>query len=146
MCKISINSAGEKNKHGQWTNSGSFQIGRDWAPLSPGMRCTQEDVDLNLLRYTHTGALDSQNQDSFTFHLWDGDNRSPAFDCHIVIKDMGKGKDMLAMFTGIDFYNWKWPGLSIHHLSLSLSVPPSFLFFLPSFTIKFHLFDFSPAS
>ncbi|XP_063107425.1 FRAS1-related extracellular matrix protein 1 isoform X3 [Cavia porcellus] len=68
-----------------------LKIGRDWAPLSPGMRCTQEDVDLNLLRYTHTGALDSQNQDSFTFHLWDGDNRSPAFDCHIVIKDMGKG-------------------------------------------------------
>ncbi|XP_013821355.2 PREDICTED: FRAS1-related extracellular matrix protein 1 isoform X1 [Capra hircus] len=68
-----------------------LKIGRDWVPLYPGMKCTQEEVDLNLLRYTHTGAMDSKNQDSFTFHLWDGDNRSPAFDCHITIKDMGKG-------------------------------------------------------
>uniref|UniRef100_A0A8C0WGN4 FRAS1-related extracellular matrix protein 1 n=1 Tax=Castor canadensis TaxID=51338 RepID=A0A8C0WGN4_CASCN len=68
-----------------------LKIGRDWVPLSSGMKCTQEDVDLNLLRYTHTGAMDSQNRDSFTFYLWDGDNRSPAFDCHIIIKDMGKG-------------------------------------------------------
>ncbi|XP_032979788.1 FRAS1-related extracellular matrix protein 1 isoform X3 [Rhinolophus ferrumequinum] len=67
------------------------KIGRDWVPLYPGMKCTQEEVDLNLLRYTHTGAMDSQNQDSFTFYLWDGSNRSPAFDCHITIKDMGKG-------------------------------------------------------
>ncbi|XP_005581754.3 FRAS1-related extracellular matrix protein 1 isoform X1 [Macaca fascicularis] len=68
-----------------------FKIGRDWVPLSPGMKCTQEEVDLNLLRYTHTGAMDSQNRDSFTFYLWDGDNRSPALDCQITIKDMEKG-------------------------------------------------------
>uniref|UniRef100_A0A2K6GRG7 FRAS1 related extracellular matrix 1 n=1 Tax=Propithecus coquereli TaxID=379532 RepID=A0A2K6GRG7_PROCO len=68
-----------------------LKIGRDWVPLHPGMKCTQEEVDLNLLRYTHTGAMASQNRDSFTFYLWDGDNRSPAFDCHITIKDMGKG-------------------------------------------------------
>ncbi|XP_017722661.1 PREDICTED: FRAS1-related extracellular matrix protein 1 isoform X3 [Rhinopithecus bieti] len=68
-----------------------FKIGRDWVPLSSGMKCTQEEVDLNLLRYTHTGAMDSQNQDSFTFYLWDGDNRSPALDCQITIKDMEKG-------------------------------------------------------
>nr|XP_006208344.2 LOW QUALITY PROTEIN: FRAS1-related extracellular matrix protein 1 [Vicugna pacos] len=73
--------------------SGQLQLktGRSWVPLAPGMKCTQEDVDLNLLRYTHTKAGDSQNRDSFTFYLWDGDNRSPAFDCHITIKDMGKG-------------------------------------------------------
>ncbi|KAF7465030.1 hypothetical protein GHT09_005345 [Marmota monax] len=59
------------------------------------MKCTQEEVDLNLLRYTHTGAMDSQNRDSFTFYLWDGDNRSPAFDCHIIIKNMGKGDIVL---------------------------------------------------
>ncbi|XP_027963091.1 FRAS1-related extracellular matrix protein 1 isoform X2 [Eumetopias jubatus] len=68
-----------------------LKIGRNWVPLYPGMKCTQEEVDLNLLRYTHTGAMDSQDRDSFTFYLWDGDNRSPAFDCHITIKDMGKG-------------------------------------------------------
>nr|XP_048308953.1 FRAS1-related extracellular matrix protein 1 isoform X1 [Myodes glareolus]XP_048308954.1 FRAS1-related extracellular matrix protein 1 isoform X1 [Myodes glareolus] len=68
-----------------------LKIGRDWVPLSAGMQCTQEDVDLNLLRYTHTGKMDSQNKDSFAFHLWDGDNRSPVFDCHIIIKDSQKG-------------------------------------------------------
>ncbi|XP_069889249.1 FRAS1-related extracellular matrix protein 1 isoform X1 [Dipodomys merriami] len=68
-----------------------LKIGRGWVPLSPGMKCTQMDVDLNLLRYTHTGAIDSHDRDSFTFYLWDGDNRSPAYDCHIIIKDMGKG-------------------------------------------------------
>nr|XP_044612742.1 FRAS1-related extracellular matrix protein 1 isoform X5 [Equus asinus] len=68
-----------------------LKIGRDWVPLYPGLNCTQEEVDLNLLRYTHTGAVASQSQDSFTFSLWDGNNRSPAFDCHIIINDMGKG-------------------------------------------------------
>ncbi|ERE83931.1 FRAS1-related extracellular matrix protein 1 [Cricetulus griseus] len=68
-----------------------LKIGRDWVPLSAGMQCTQEDVDLNLLRYTHTAKMDSQDGDSFTFYLWDGDNRSPAFDCHIIIEDSGKG-------------------------------------------------------
>ncbi|XP_040818755.1 FRAS1-related extracellular matrix protein 1 isoform X1 [Ochotona curzoniae] len=74
--------------------NGQLQLktGRDWVPLYRGMRCSQEEVDLNLLRYTHTGAMDSQNQDSFTFYLWDGDNKSPAFDCHISIKDMEKGE------------------------------------------------------
>lgn len=97
---------GEKNP-GQLTNSDTFQIGRDWVPLHPGMKCTQEEVDLNLLRYTHTGAVDSQNRDSFTFYLWDGDNRSPAFNCHITIKDMGKGKAFLSGFIGTNFYNQK---------------------------------------
>uniref|UniRef100_F7I8I1 FRAS1-related extracellular matrix protein 1 n=1 Tax=Callithrix jacchus TaxID=9483 RepID=F7I8I1_CALJA len=74
-----------------------LKIGRDWVPLSPGMRCTQKEVDLNLLRYAHTGAMDSQNRDSFTFYLWDGDNRSPALDCQITIKDIEKGD--IVIFT-----------------------------------------------
>lgn len=68
-----------------------LKIGRDWVPFSDGMQCTQEDVDLNLLRYMHAGKTDSQDGDSFTFYLWDEDNRSPAFDCHIIIEDTGKG-------------------------------------------------------
>lgn len=99
------NTPWEEGKPGQLTNSGIFQIGRDWVRLYPGMKCTQEEVDLNLLRYTHTGAMDSKNQDSFTFHLWDGDHRSPAFDCDITIKDMGKGKAFLAGFIGTDLYS-----------------------------------------
>ncbi|XP_039766745.1 FRAS1-related extracellular matrix protein 1 isoform X3 [Ornithorhynchus anatinus] len=68
-----------------------LQVGVDWVPLQAGMKCSQEEVDLNLLKYTHTGAMGSPNQDSFTFHLWDGDNRSPTLDCQIIIKDMEKG-------------------------------------------------------
>uniref|UniRef100_A0A4X2K6Y9 FRAS1-related extracellular matrix protein 1 n=1 Tax=Vombatus ursinus TaxID=29139 RepID=A0A4X2K6Y9_VOMUR len=68
-----------------------LKIGRNWVSLQPGMKCTQEEVDLNFVRYIHTGAVGSQNQDSFTFHLWDGDNRSPTLDCHISIKDIEKG-------------------------------------------------------
>ncbi|XP_051012633.1 FRAS1-related extracellular matrix protein 1 [Acomys russatus] len=68
-----------------------LKIGRDWVPLSAGMQCTQEDVDLNVLRYTHTAKVDSQDGDSFTFYLWDGDNRSPMFDCHIITEDARKG-------------------------------------------------------
>jgi len=75
-------------------NCGTFQIGRDWVPLSAGMQCTQEDVDLNLLRYAHAGKMHSQDGDRFTFYLWDGDNRSPAFDCHIIIEDTGRGKSV----------------------------------------------------
>ncbi|XP_074053635.1 FRAS1-related extracellular matrix protein 1 isoform X1 [Macrotis lagotis] len=74
-----------------------LQIGRNWVSLQPGMKCTQEEVDLNFLRYVHTGAMDSENQDSFTFHLWDGDNKSPSLDCHISIKDIEKGD--IAVFT-----------------------------------------------
>lgn len=91
--KCSLTQLGDR-KHGHLTNAGTFQTGRDWVPLHPGMKCTQEEVDLNFLRYTHTGAMDSPNQDSFTFYLWDGDNRSPAFDCQITINDMGKGKSI----------------------------------------------------
>ncbi|XP_036593361.1 FRAS1-related extracellular matrix protein 1 [Trichosurus vulpecula] len=74
-----------------------LKIGRNWVPLQPGMKCTQEEVDLNFVRYIHTGAMGSKNQDSFTFHLWDGDNRSPTLDCHISIKDIEKGD--IAVFT-----------------------------------------------
>lgn len=137
---------GGKN-HEQLTNSGSFQIGRDWVPLSPGMKCTQEEVDLNLLRYTHTGAMDSQNRDSFTFYLWDGDNRSPALDCQITIKDMEKGKK--CVYQGL-LGSTLLTGISIPHLFLSLSFPPFFPFFLPLFIFEilsfmFRSFGFSPA-
>ncbi|MGH0114597.1 UNVERIFIED_CONTAM: hypothetical protein FKN15_028498 [Acipenser sinensis] len=45
---------------------------------------------MNLLRYTHTGAVGSLGQDSFSFHLWDGSNRSPAQHFYITVKDMEK--------------------------------------------------------
>ncbi|POI34584.1 hypothetical protein CIB84_001664 [Bambusicola thoracicus] len=73
--------------------SGQLQlkVGRDWVTLQTGMKCTQEELDMNLVRYVHTGAIGSKNQDLFTFYLWDGYNRSPAVDFYINIKDMEKG-------------------------------------------------------
>nr|XP_009677125.1 PREDICTED: FRAS1-related extracellular matrix protein 1-like isoform X1 [Struthio camelus australis] len=79
--------------------SGQLQlkVGRDWVTLQTGMKCTQEELDMNLVRYVHTGTIGSKNQDSFRFYLWDGYNRSPAVDFYINIKDMEKGD--IAVFT-----------------------------------------------
>ncbi|XP_021144501.2 FRAS1-related extracellular matrix protein 1 isoform X1 [Columba livia] len=68
-----------------------LKVGQGWMTLQTGMKCTQEELDMNLVRYAHTGAIGSKKQDSFTFHLWDGYNRSPAADFYINIKDMEKG-------------------------------------------------------
>uniref|UniRef100_A0A8C8E7P8 FRAS1-related extracellular matrix protein 1 n=1 Tax=Otus sunia TaxID=257818 RepID=A0A8C8E7P8_9STRI len=68
-----------------------LKVGQVWITLQTGMKCTQEELDMNLVRYVHTGAIGSKNQDSFTFYLWDGYNRSPAVDFYINIKDMEKG-------------------------------------------------------
>lgn len=79
--------------------------------LQTGMKCTQEEVDMNFFRYVHTGAIGSNKQDSFTFYLWDGYNRSPAVDFYINIKDMEKGKDLSDLlfhsscFQNKDFMN-----------------------------------------
>ncbi|XP_054666584.1 FRAS1-related extracellular matrix protein 1 isoform X1 [Grus americana] len=68
-----------------------LKVGQGWMTLQTGMKCTQEELDMNLVRYVHTGAVGSKSQDSFTFYLWDGYNRSPAMDFYINIKDMEKG-------------------------------------------------------
>ncbi|KAM8960071.1 FRAS1-related extracellular matrix protein 1 [Pelodytes ibericus] len=68
-----------------------MKVHQDWAIIKTGMKCTQEDIDMNLVRYVHTGTISSNKQDSFTFHLWDGDNRSPELHFYILIKDVEKG-------------------------------------------------------
>ncbi|XP_038026305.2 FRAS1-related extracellular matrix protein 1 isoform X6 [Anas platyrhynchos] len=68
-----------------------LKVGKDWVTLQTSMKCTQEELDMNLVRYVHTGTLGSKNQDWFTFYLWDGYNRSPTIDFYINIKDMEKG-------------------------------------------------------
>ncbi|NXC41076.1 FREM1 protein, partial [Penelope pileata] len=68
-----------------------LKVSRDWVTLRTGMKCTQEELDMNLVRYVHTGAIGSKNQDLFAFYLWDGYNRSPAVDFYINIKNMEKG-------------------------------------------------------
>ncbi|KFW92503.1 FRAS1-related extracellular matrix protein 1, partial [Phalacrocorax carbo] len=68
-----------------------LKVSQGWMTLQTGMKCTQEELDMNLVRYVHTGAIGSKNKDSFTFFLWDGYNRSPAVEFYINIKDMEKG-------------------------------------------------------
>ncbi|KAM4706960.1 FRAS1-related extracellular matrix protein 1 [Discoglossus pictus] len=74
-----------------------MKVHENWVTLQSGMKCTQDDIEMNLVRYVHTGTIGSKNQDSFTFHLWDGHNRSPELHFHIVIKDMDKGD--IALFV-----------------------------------------------
>lgn len=59
--------------------------------LTSGRNCTQETVDMNLLRYVHTGVHGAKTQDFFVFHLLDGKNRSPPQHFHISVKDLEKG-------------------------------------------------------
>ncbi|XP_053226453.1 FRAS1-related extracellular matrix protein 1 isoform X7 [Podarcis raffonei] len=74
-----------------------LKVGHDWETLQNGMKCTQNDIDMNSVRYIHTGTIGSKEQDSFVFHLWDGGNRSPEVVFPITIKDLEKGN--IAVFT-----------------------------------------------
>ncbi|KAJ7335466.1 hypothetical protein JRQ81_013407 [Phrynocephalus forsythii] len=74
-----------------------LKVGPDWVTLQNGMKCTQEDIDINTVRYLHTGAIGSKQEDSFAFRLWDGNNQSPVMVLPIVIKDVDKGN--IAVFA-----------------------------------------------
>uniref|UniRef100_A0A3B3D2I5 Fras1 related extracellular matrix 1a n=1 Tax=Oryzias melastigma TaxID=30732 RepID=A0A3B3D2I5_ORYME len=55
-----------------------------------GRNCTQESVDLNLLRYVHVGLHAAKTQDLFVFHLQDGKHQSPPQLFHISVKELKK--------------------------------------------------------
>uniref|UniRef100_A0AAR2M382 FRAS1-related extracellular matrix protein 1 n=1 Tax=Pygocentrus nattereri TaxID=42514 RepID=A0AAR2M382_PYGNA len=69
----------------------------DWVDVSAGMNCSQEDLNMNLLRYVHTAQPGVHTQDLFVFHLHDGRNRSPAQHFHISLKELEKGD--IALFV-----------------------------------------------
>ncbi|XP_022603580.1 FRAS1-related extracellular matrix protein 1 [Seriola dumerili] len=71
--------------------------GQDWVTLTAGKNCTQEMVDMNLLRYVHTGLHAAKTQDFFVFHLLDGKNQSPPQHFHIAVRDLEKGN--IAIFV-----------------------------------------------
>jgi len=62
------------------------QVGTDWVSVSAGMNCSQQVLDMNLLRYLHTSHPGAPAADFFVFHLLDGKNRSPAQHFHITVK------------------------------------------------------------
>ncbi|XP_051284973.1 FRAS1-related extracellular matrix protein 1a isoform X2 [Dicentrarchus labrax] len=71
--------------------------GRDWVTLAAGRNCTQEVVDMNLLRYVHTGLHGTKTQDFFVFCVSDGKNQSPPQHFYISVRDLEKGN--IAIFV-----------------------------------------------
>ncbi|XP_026182676.1 FRAS1-related extracellular matrix protein 1a isoform X2 [Mastacembelus armatus] len=78
---------------------GLLQIkeGQEWLTLTAGRSCTQEMVDMNLLRYMHTGLHGAKTQDFFIFYLLDGKNQSPLQHFYISVKDLEKGNIAIFM-------------------------------------------------
>ncbi|XP_027893144.1 FRAS1-related extracellular matrix protein 1a isoform X3 [Xiphophorus couchianus] len=74
-----------------------LQEANKWVTLTPGRRCTQDMVDMNLLRYKHTGHHAIKTQDFFVFHLMDGKNQSPPQHFHIFVKELEK--ENIAIFV-----------------------------------------------
>lgn len=66
--------------------------------MTAGGNCTQEMVDMNLLRYVHTGISASKTQDFFVFHLLDGKNQSPPQHFQISVKDLEKGMYLVGLW------------------------------------------------
>ncbi|XP_065144972.1 FRAS1-related extracellular matrix protein 1a [Paramisgurnus dabryanus] len=80
-------------------NHGVIQIkvNTEWMDISAGKNCSQEVLDMNLLRYLHTGQPGARTTDFFVFYLMDGKNRSPAQHFHINVKEVEKGDIVLFM-------------------------------------------------
>ncbi|CAL8384770.1 unnamed protein product [Arctogadus glacialis] len=68
-----------------------LKVGVAWVTLRAGQNCSQDAVDMNLLRYLHTGPRGAAAQDFFVFSLTDGENQSPSQHYHISLKEMEKG-------------------------------------------------------
>lgn len=73
------------------------QKGQQWVTLSARSNCSQDAVDMNLLRYVHTGLHGARTQDMFVFSLLDGKTQSPSQHFHISIKDLEKGTKQLIL-------------------------------------------------
>nr|XP_020450558.1 FRAS1-related extracellular matrix protein 1 isoform X2 [Monopterus albus] len=71
--------------------------GQKWVTLTAGRNCTQEMVNMNLLRYMHTSQHGAKTQDFFIFYILDGKNQSPLQHFHISVKDLEKGN--IAIFV-----------------------------------------------
>ncbi|XDV17566.1 hypothetical protein PO909_023405 [Leuciscus waleckii] len=68
-----------------------MKVGTEWVSVSAGMNCSQQVLDMNLLRYLHTSHPGAPAADFFVFHLMDGTNLSPAQHFHITVKELEKG-------------------------------------------------------
>ena len=73
---------------------------QEWDDLSLGMNFTQDDVDMNHVRYIHTGSHIKSSSDFFVFQVNDGEHRMPkeTFDIEII---SSKGKDIALLSKGL---------------------------------------------
>ncbi|XP_054912533.1 FRAS1-related extracellular matrix protein 1a [Poeciliopsis prolifica] len=74
-----------------------LQEANKWVTLTPERRCSQDMVDMNLLRYKHTGHHAIKTQDFFVFRLMDGKNQSPPQHFQIFVKELEK--ENIAIFV-----------------------------------------------
>ncbi|XP_035698595.1 FRAS1-related extracellular matrix protein 1-like isoform X3 [Branchiostoma floridae] len=61
-----------------------------WKDIKKDRNFTQWQVDMNMVRYLHTGLMGSKGMDVFNFYVTDGVNVSPMQDFIITIKKMKK--------------------------------------------------------
>lgn len=60
-------------------------------------------MDMNLLRYMHTGLHGAKTHDMFVFYLLDGKNQSPPQHFHISVRDLEKGTKIQSSFLPYRF-------------------------------------------
>lgn len=75
-----------------------FQTEEGWIDLSPGQNFTQEDVEMNCLRYTHTKIVGFKGHDRLQFVLSDGENTSPPQTFFISVRIVQKGEFLIRGF------------------------------------------------
>ncbi len=64
------------------------------------MNFTQDDVDMNNVRYVHTGSYVRSTSDFFVFQINDGEHRMPKETFEIEIMN-SKGKDIALLSKGL---------------------------------------------
>ena len=73
---------------------------QEWDDLTLGMNFTQDDVDMNHVRYVHTGSYIKSSTDFFVFQVNDGEHRMPkeTFEIEII---SSKGKEIALLSKGL---------------------------------------------
>ncbi len=71
-----------------------------WRELLLGQNFTQDEVDMNTVRYVHTGGREKSSTDFFVFQVNDGQHRMPkeTFDIEII---SSKGKEIAVLNKGL---------------------------------------------
>ncbi|KAL7988674.1 hypothetical protein Chor_007593 [Crotalus horridus] len=108
-----------------------LKVDHDWVTLYKGMKCTQENIDMNTVRYIHTGALGSNSEDSFSFRnialimrpltVWMGDKGLLVTDVLLAVDGTKKPEELHYVITSPPQYGQieyvSYPGIPITSFS-----------------------------